>query len=219
MHKKFLYIFFTGVITIIFLGVIAISGKTETKNVPMNFLKDSVLATPEELASVANLGKSSSLEDKFRTASYNFSLQPQYPQFQDKVIYQPEKEVETKERLQHVANYLETLTKHGTDFSEAKSLRNMGDWKTFVEDIARLKYDNFGKSEILNDLNNAGALILQAEVYDDQPSFQYLYKLISDLNAGIHDEQPSYGLSRTYGTEITDQTIYNHLLSKLKKAN
>ena len=95
----------------------------------------------------------------------------------------------------------------------------MGDWETFVEDIARLKYDNFGKSEILNDLNNAGALILQAEVYDDQPSFQYLYKLISDLNAGIHDEHPSYGLSRAYGTEITNQTIYNHLLSKLKKAN
>ena len=64
----------------------------------MDYLKDSVLTPPipEELASVANLGKNSPLKDKFKIASYNFSLNPQYPQFQDRLIYQSEKGDETK---------------------------------------------------------------------------------------------------------------------------
>ncbi|PHA62846.1 hypothetical protein [Bacillus wiedmannii] len=157
----------------------------------------------------------SEIENKFLNDSYKFSMGPKYIEFDHKVDYKAGEESSAKEGLKNASDFLNELTKNGTDFSAVKSLQENEEWTKFVENISNLKYNVFEKSEVLNDLNNAGALILQAEGHYDEPSLQLLYKLVSELEAGVNGKSVDAELTRTFGKEVKNQIVYKHLQSKL----
>ncbi|MCU5493498.1 hypothetical protein OCB70_14040 [Bacillus cereus] len=157
----------------------------------------------------------SEIENKFLDDSYKFSMGPKYVEFDHKVVYKTGEESSAKEGLKNASDFLNGLTKNGTDFSSVKSLQENEEWTKFVENISNLKYNVFEKSEVLNDLNNAGALILQAEGHYDEPSLQLLYKLVSELEAGINGESVDTDLTRAFGKEAKNQIVFKHLQSKL----
>ncbi|PRS16518.1 hypothetical protein C6W27_08950 [Bacillus paralicheniformis] len=154
----------------------------------------------------------SEVVNKFRETAYSFSLGFDYVDFEEEISYKDEESA--KERLQSVTNYLNTLTDNGKDFSAAENLQRNDEWKKFVEDVARLKYEDFDKSEILNDLNVAGALILQAEMHKDKPSLQYLYETINDLNSVVQGNSDKNGITRTFGNDSFEE-VQSYLKSKL----
>ncbi|TRM10348.1 hypothetical protein FH966_00660 [Lentibacillus cibarius] len=150
--------------------------------------------------------------NKFRETSYSFSLGLNYVDFEKDIAYKNEEA--TKERLQSVKNYLDKLTDNGNDFSAVNGLQRNDEWKEFVEDVAHLKYSGFDKSEILNDLNVVGALILQAEMHKDEPSLEFLYKTISDLNSIVQGTSDEYKITRTFGNDSFEE-VQTYLKSKL----
>ena len=159
----------------------------------------------------------SGIQAKFQEASYGFSLSLNYTTFENKVTYQLDKEAEAKERLETSIKFLNDLTNNGTNFESAANLWQLDGWNSFVENIALLKYEDFGESEVQNDLNNAGALIHQSKSHYDQPSFKLLYKLISDLNSGINGKEAKFNVSRAFGDEASNKTVFNYLESKIIK--
>lgn len=160
--------------------------------------------------------KNSEIEAKFKDESYAFSLSLQYADFEKNVVYKDElAEQASKDHLQSASNYLNKLTKNGTDFTSSAWLQNDEEWTMFVKDIARLKYEDFANSEVINDLNIAGALILQAERYYDEPSLRYLYQVISDLNSGIRNESDKFNVTLSFGEEAQFQEIHKYLQSKI----
>jgi hypothetical protein len=88
-------------------------------------------------------------------------------------------------------------------------------WMEFVENIARLKYEEFDNSQILNDLDVAGALMLQVEGHYDETSLVFLYQIISDLYSGINNEADKFGVASVFGKEERFQQIHNYLQSKV----
>ncbi|WP_018933275.1 hypothetical protein [Gracilibacillus lacisalsi] len=154
----------------------------------------------------------SEVVNKFRETAYSFSLGFDYVDFEEEISYKDEETA--KERLQSATNYLNTLTDNGKDFSAAENLQRNDEWKKFVKDVARLKYEDFDKSEILNDLNVAGALILQAEMHKDKPSLQYLYETINDLNSVVQGNSDKNENTRTFGNDAFEE-VQSYLKSKL----
>jgi hypothetical protein len=154
----------------------------------------------------------SEVVNKFRETAYSFSLGFDYVDFEEEISYKDEETA--KERLQSATNYLNTLTDNGKDFSAAENLQRNDEWKKFVKDVARLKYEDFDKSEILNDLNVAGALILQAEMHKDKPSLQYLYETINDLNSIVQGNSDKNEITRTFGNDSFEE-VQSYLKSKL----
>jgi hypothetical protein len=162
--------------------------------------------TPQHLSN-------SAIETKFKDDSYSFSLGLQFNDYKKKVAFKNEEM--TKQRLQSVTDYLNQLTKNGTDFSEAAWLQNDKEWTKFVEEVGRLKYEDFAESEAINDLNVAGALILQAERYYDEPSLRYLYEVISDLNSGVNGGAVKFNVTGSFGNQVNTQEIHDYLKSKI----
>lgn len=194
-------------------GIVNAETRTNVQTVDGKAISSSIEKSQKEKPEFAN---HSAIENKFKDDSYSFALSLNYIDFENKVAYQDKKEAEAKERLRAVTKYLNDLTHNGTDFSAADRLQNDDDWTQFVEEVARLKYNDFDKSEILNDLNNIGALIFQAEGYYDEPSLKYLYEIVSDLNAGINGGKVDFNVSRAFGDEETEKTVYKYLQSKIK---
>ncbi|MGR6115016.1 hypothetical protein ACTHHL_00305 [Aeribacillus composti] len=152
------------------------------------------------------------LSDIFKNDSYAFALSLQYVDYEDKVVFKNEQIA--KQRLKNVQKYLDDLTDHGTSFHAVENLEINDKWQKLVEDVAYLKYYGFDESEILNDLNIAGALILQAENYYDKPSLSYLYQIFTDLNSAINGEKVKYNVTRTFSPESQFKRVSLYLASK-----
>jgi hypothetical protein len=173
-------------------------------------LESSVIELQKETPQHLN---NSAIETKFKDESYSFSLGLKFKDYKKNVAYKNEEMA--KKRLQSVTDYLNRLTKNGTDFSEATWLQDDNEWTKFVEDVGRLKYEDFAESEALNDINVAGALILQAERYYDEPSLRYLNEVISDLNSGVNGGAVKFNVTRSFGNQVKSQEIHYYLKSKI----
>ncbi|BBU40680.1 hypothetical protein APP_29720 [Aeribacillus pallidus] len=152
------------------------------------------------------------LSEAFKNDSYSFALSLKYVDYEDKVAFKNEQTA--KQRLKNVQKFLDELTDHGTSFHAVNNLEINDKWHKFVKDVAYLKYYGFDESEILNDLNVAGALILQAENYYDKPSLNYLYQIFTDLNSAIHGEKVKYNVTRTFSQESQFKKVSLYLDSK-----
>ncbi|MEH7353485.1 hypothetical protein V7150_07875 [Neobacillus drentensis] len=149
----------------------------------------------------------------FKDESYSFSLDLEFVDFESNIEYKDEQAA--KEHLQLVMNYLNDITKNGTDFSAAARLQNDSEWKKFVDNIANLKYNDFSRSEILNDLSIAGALILQVERHYDEPSLTFLYEVIYDLNSNVNGGESKFNVTRSFGNKENFPEVYKYLQSKI----
>ena len=149
----------------------------------------------------------------FKDESYSFSLDLEFVDFESNVEYKDEQAA--KEHLHLVMNYLNEITKNGTDFSSATRMQNDSEWKKFVDNIANLKYDDFSQSEILNDLSIAGALILQVERHYDEPSLTFLYEVIYDLNSNVNGGESKFNVTRSFGNKENFPEVYKYLQSKI----
>jgi hypothetical protein len=210
-----------GAVGLIVTGILVINvsdGESE-REAETNISKQSIDGKTDQTSSVESQKvtaihlTNSAIETKFKDESYSFSLEPRFVHYEDNVSYKDEQVA--KEHLQSASNYLNKLTKSGTNFSAAAWLQDDDEWTNFVEDIARLKYENFAESQVLNDLDVVGALILQAERHYDEPSLRYLYEIISDLNSGSKNEADKYGVTLSFGEEEQFQEVHKYLQSKI----
>lgn len=218
MKKSLSFFLGVGLFVLGFFGLMVVNGEIESEaqtrtnvhTIDGKTLQSSVLELQKEAPAQS---KNSEIEMKFKDESYSFSLGLQLFDFKNNVAYKDEQS--TKDHLRLAMNYLNDLTMNGTDFSAAARLQNDSEWTEFVEDIASLKYNYFSKSEVLNDLNMAGALILQAERHYDEPSLRYLYEVIFDLDSSINGEADKFNVTRSFGKEEQFQEIYKYLQSKI----
>ncbi|WZY01580.1 hypothetical protein NSQ26_05960 [Bacillus sp. FSL W7-1360] len=153
-----------------------------------------------------------SVEGKYKNDAYAFSLQPKYEKYELDVLFKDDQKDQAVELLSNATEKLGDLTSEGTDFSAASTAQSDNDWKSIVLDLAELK-NVVEESNLVNDLNNAGALVLQVESHYDEPSLQLLYKLISDLNAAVNGEDTEYHLTMTFDDS---EKIVEHVKSKIK---
>lgn|SRR5699024_9269396 len=201
-------------IGIVLTGIVGVHAteagtRTNVKTTNNETLSSSTIPTQYKTPEYMNR---SDIENQFREKSYSFALGLGYVDFEDKVAYKDEKAA--KERLKTALNFLEDLTGGGNDFTAVEGLQFNDEWSKFIEDIAILKYEDLAESEILNDLNVAGALILQSEGHYDEPSLRYLYQVISDLNSGVNGESVKYEVTKAFGDDSFEE-IQQYLKSKI----
>lgn len=204
MKRILTYTIGFGIVASAFIGVNSTEAETRTSELDSKGVTISESSQPLLSVSPSSANRSDN-ENNYREKSYSFSLDPIFVNFDDDIVYKDEDFA--KENVQHAFNILNDITDNGTDFSKVNGLYNNEDWAEFVEVMANLKYEGFEDSEILNDLNVAGALILQAEGHYDEPSFTYLYKVIADLHSGIEGEAVENKMTRTFENDSIDEVL------------
>ncbi|BBO00318.1 MULTISPECIES: hypothetical protein [Sporolactobacillus] len=199
-----------SIISMVLFGLTVSSANGEGRTRTSVTTPDGKLLLPAS-ESHDNLPQRTGKEHAYKDAWYSFSLTLDYPHYKNQVAYKDKSAA--KQTLRRAKTYLDEVTVKGHDFSAASDLQRDPSWEKFGENLAKLQNRDFGESEILNDLNNAGALFLQVQRYDDEPSLRYLYEIISDLSRKLNGGSKFYGITRTYGNK--SEAIHSYLESKL----
>jgi hypothetical protein len=142
----------------------------------------------------------------------------EHQEYDKSVLYLPDREVSTLEVISVQHKYLNNITGWGgADTVNLRNLKTSDEWKELKAAVNWLKKEGFAPSKVLNDMENANALIMLVERNDDRTSLKYLHRIFHDLDVQLNEvteeegETNIWGVTHAFGNNREIRRVNNYL--------
>ncbi len=138
--------------------------------------------------------------------------------YENSVLYQPNREVTTLDTLSTQHSFLNDVT--GWGGVETLNLRNLitsDEWKELKAAVNWMRTEGFSPSKVLNDMENAYGLILLVERNGDRTALRYLHRIFHDLDVQLNEvteeegDTKIWGVTHSFGNNREIRRVNNYL--------